>query len=210
MIAAAAFAPGRFGADVGAAIVLAAGAATAASLSLGLSVRRTILAVIAAGVVGVLALVAVDELFGGAHFSRSVLGAGEATDVADVFERRLDLMVHTFTHPVYPELLVLTGLVLIVGLVRSAAILGWFGDRWPVRNGYVGAVVGVLIGTIANDSGSVLLVIGTIYLAAVRRIRVGIASRCRLAAPLGSARMGTLDRCASPSFRPIPGPIRGA
>ncbi len=167
VIAAAAFAPGRFGADVGAAIVLAAGAATAASLSLGLSVRRTILAVIAAGVVGVLALVAVDELFGGAHFSRSVLGAGEATDVADVFERRLDLMVHTFTHPVYPELLVLTGLVLIVGLVRSAAILGWFGDRWPVRNGYVGAVVGVLIGTIANDSGSVLLVIGTIYLATV-------------------------------------------
>jgi hypothetical protein len=167
VIAAAAFAPGRFGADVGAAIVLAAGGATAASLSLGLTVRRTVAAVIAAGVVGVLALVAVDELFGGAHFSRTVLGAGEATALGDVFERRLDLMVHTFTDPVYPELLALTALVLIAGLARSVTILSWFGDRWPARCAYLGALVGVLIGTVANDSGSVLLVIGTVYLAAV-------------------------------------------
>jgi hypothetical protein len=167
VIAAAAFAPGRFGADVGAAIVLAAGAATAASLSLGLTVRRTVVAVIAAGVLSVLALVAVDEVFGGAHFSRTVLGAGEATAVTDVFERRLELMVNTFTHPVYPELLVVTGLALAAGLARSATILAWFGNRRPARDGYLGAVVGVLVGTVANDSGSVLLVIGTIYLAAV-------------------------------------------
>jgi hypothetical protein len=68
---------------------------------------------------------------------------------------------------VYPELLVVTGLILIAGLVRSATILGWFGEQWPARYGYLGAVVGVLVGTVANDSGSVLLVIGTIYLAAV-------------------------------------------
>jgi hypothetical protein len=167
VLAAVAFAPGRFGADVGAAIVLGVGAATAASLSLGLSIRRTVAAVIAGGVVGLLALVAIDEVFGGAHFTRSVLGAGETSQVADVFERRLDLMVHTFTHPVYPELLVIAGLALIAGFVRSATILGWFGERWPARHAYAGAVVGVLIGTVANDSGSVLLVIGTIYLAAM-------------------------------------------
>jgi hypothetical protein len=166
-VAAVAFAPGRFGADVGAAIVLGVGAATAASLSLGLSIRRTVAAVVAGGVVGLLALVAIDEVFGGAHFTRSVLGAGETSQVADVFERRLDLMVHTFTHPVYPELLVLTGVVLIAGFVRSATIVGWFGEAWPARNAYLGAVVGVLVGTLANDSGSVLLVIGTIYLAAM-------------------------------------------
>jgi hypothetical protein len=166
-LAAAAFAPGRFGADVGAAIGLGVGAATAASLSLGFSIRRTVAAVIAGGALGLLALVAVDEVFGGAHFTRSVLGAGETSQVADVFERRLDLMVHTFTHPVYPELLVITLLALIVGLVRSATILAWFGDRWPARYAYLGAVVGVLVGTLANDSGSVLLVIGAIYLAAV-------------------------------------------
>ena len=44
-------------------------------------------------------------MLGGAHLSRSVLGAGEAGDVLDVLDRRVTLMVHTFTHPVYPELL---------------------------------------------------------------------------------------------------------
>jgi hypothetical protein len=166
-LAAVAFAPGRFGVDMRAAIVLGVGAATAASLSLGLSVGRTVAAVVAAGVLALLALVAVDEVFGGAHLTRSVLGAGESSQVADVFERRLDLMAHTFTHPVYPELLVIAALALIAGFVRSATILGWFGPRWPARHAYVGAVVGVLVGTLANDSGSVLLVIGTIYLAAV-------------------------------------------
>jgi hypothetical protein len=167
VVAAAAFAPGRFGADVGAAIVLGAGAATAASLSLGLSLRRTVIAVVTAGALGLAALVAVDELFGGAHLSRTVLGAGEASQVGDAFERRLDLMLHTFTHPVYPELLVVTILVLAAGLARASMVLSWFEDRWPARWGYLGAVVGVLIGTIANDSGSVLLVIGTIYLASI-------------------------------------------
>jgi hypothetical protein len=147
--------------------VLGVGAATAASLSLGLSIRKTVAAVVAGGVLGLLALVAVDEVFGGAHFTRSVLGAGETSQVADVFQRRLDLMVHTFTHPVYPELLVVTALVLITGFVRSATIVGWFGGRWAARNAYIGAVVGVLVGTLANDSGSVLLVIGTIYLGVI-------------------------------------------
>jgi hypothetical protein len=165
LIAAAAFAPGRFGADVGAAIVLGVGGATAAALALGLSVRRTVAAVVVAGVLGVLALVAVDALLGGAHFARSVLGAGEASDVIDVFDRRVSLMLDTFTHPVYPELLVATAVALALGLWRRGVVLGWFGERWPARCGYLGALVGVLVGTVANDSGSVLLVIGTIYLA---------------------------------------------
>jgi hypothetical protein len=165
-IVAVAFAPGRFGADVGAAIVLAVGAATAASLALGLSIRRTVLAVIAAGALGLLALVAVDGVVGGAHFSRTVLGAGDTTEIADVFERRLELMAHTFIHPVYPTLLVVTAVMLIIGIWRRRTILAWFGDRWPARDAYLGALVGVLVGTVANDSGSVLLVIGTIYLAA--------------------------------------------
>jgi hypothetical protein len=160
-----AFAPGRFGADVGAAIVLAVGAATAAAMSLGFSSRRTALTVVAAAAGGVVALLLVDLVLGGAHLSRSVLGAGEASDVLDVLDRRVRLMLNTFIHPVYPELLVVCGLLLAVGLWRRHQVLAWFGDAWPARYGYVGAVVGVLVGTVANDSGSVLLVIGTIYLA---------------------------------------------
>jgi hypothetical protein len=167
LLAAAAFAPGRFGADVGAAIVLGVGGATAAVLALGLERRRAILVVAGTAVVGVVALVAIDLVLGGAHLSRSVLGAGEAGDVADVFDRRLRLMVRTFIHPVYPELLVLAGVALVSGFVRRREILAWFGDGWAARSGYLGALAGVLVGTLANDSGSVLLVIGTIYLAVI-------------------------------------------
>jgi hypothetical protein len=166
VLAAAAFAPGRFGADVGAAIVLGAGGATAAALSLGLSARRTAAVVAGAGVVGLAILVVADAALGGAHFSRSVLGAGEASDLIDVADRRLRLMANTFTDPVYPELLVAAVIALAAGLYKRDVVLGWFGTRMPARCGFVGAVVGVLIGTVANDSGSVLLVIGTIYIAA--------------------------------------------
>jgi hypothetical protein len=165
LLAAAAFAPGRFGADVGAAIVLGVSGATAAVLALGLERRRAIAVVAGAAVLGLAALALADLALGGAHLTRSVLGAGEAGDVADVLDRRLTLTARTFIHPVYPELLVAAGLVLLAGFVRRDRVLAWFGDGWAARSGFLGALAGVLVGTLANDSGSVLLVIGTIYLA---------------------------------------------
>lgn len=164
VLAIAAFAPGRFGADVGAAIVLGAGGATAVVLALGLERRRAVAAVIGAGALALAALLLIDLALGGAHLSRSVLGAGEASDVVDVLDRRITLMVRTFTHPVYPELLVVCALLLVAGALRREAVLAWFGDAWAARCGFLGALVGILVGTVANDSGSVLLVIGTIYL----------------------------------------------
>jgi hypothetical protein len=164
-LAAAAFAPGRFGADVGAAIVLGVGGATAAVLALGLPRGRAILLVAGGGALALAALLLIDLALGGAHLSRSVLGAGEASDVIDVLDRRLTLMTNTFVHPAYPELLVIAALVLVAGFVWRRSVLSWFGQGWAARSGFLGALAGVLVGTVANDSGSVLLVIGTIYLA---------------------------------------------
>ncbi len=193
------FAPGRFGADVGAAIVLGSGGATAAVLALGIERRRAVLLVTGGGVLALGALLLIDLALGGAHLSRTVLGAGEAGDLADVLERRIRLMVRTFTSPVYPELLIATAALLAAAYVRRERVLGWFGEAWPARCGALGALSGVLIGTIANDSGSVLLVIGTIYLGAAAAFVWGT----------GPFRVPS-DRCASPSSRPIPGPIPGA
>jgi hypothetical protein len=137
------------------------------------------------------ALFAIDLALGGAHLSRSVLGAGEAGDVLDVLDRRVTLMVHTFTHPVYPELLAVCAALLVAAAIRYRRVLAWFGDRWAARSGYLGAAAGVLVGTIANDSGSVLLVIGTIYLAAV----AGFFWASRNEGASGDA-MGTIDGCA--------------
>ncbi len=163
--AAAALAPGRFGADVGAAIVLGVGAATASVLALGVSRGRAILIVVGGGALALAVLFAVDAVSGGAHLTRSVLGAGGAGDVLDVLDRRLTLMVHTFTHPVYPELLAICLALVVAGAIGHRRLFGWFGERWAARAGWSGAVAGVAVGTVANDSGSVLLVLGTICLA---------------------------------------------
>ena len=148
-----AFAPGRFGADVGAAIVLGVGAATAAAVSLRLRPAVALALIAGAGVAGLAALLALDAVLGGAHLSRSVLGAGEASDVIDVLDRRVTLMTDTFIHPVYPELLVIAALLLVAGAIRHRTVLGWFGERVAARAGFLGALAGILVGTVANDSG---------------------------------------------------------
>ncbi len=191
VLAAAALAPGRFGADVGAAIVLGVGTATAVVIALGVERKRALAIVVGGGALALLALVAVDLVSGGAHLTRSVLGAGKAGDVIDVFDRRLTLMVRTFTHPVYPELLVICVCLIAVALWRWRSVLGWFADRWAARAAFLGAAAGVLVGTVANDSGSVLLVIGTVYLA----VTTGFFWALRTEDVTGDP-MGTIDPCA--------------
>jgi hypothetical protein len=164
-LTAAAFAPGRFGADVGAAIVLAAGGGAAAAVALDLGRVRTAAVIAGLPILGLLALVLVDLALGGAHLTRSVLGAGDSGDLAQVLERRLTLTARSFTDPVYPELLVLAIVLVAAGTVWRHRIAAWFDDRWPARCGYIGALVGIAVGTLANDSGAILLVIGAILLA---------------------------------------------
>ena len=74
-------------------------------------------------------------------------------------------MAGTFSDPVYPELLAAAAVLLIVAAIRRHAILAWFGNSRPARYGFLGASAGIAVGTVANDSGSVLLVIGLITLA---------------------------------------------
>ena len=94
------FAAGRFGADVGAAIVLPVGAAVAAA-TIAAARRRMALLVLAAPLL-VLALVALADLLSGAnaHLTRSVLDAGGLGDLGDVAQRRLQLSAHSFVRPV--------------------------------------------------------------------------------------------------------------
>ncbi len=111
------FAAGRFGADVGAAIVLPLGAAVAAvtvTSTSERSKRRLLWAVPAAPVVALAALALTDLVSGGnAHLTRSVLDAGGAGDLADTAERRLRLSAHDYAHAATNPLfwLVVAGIV---------------------------------------------------------------------------------------------------
>jgi hypothetical protein len=158
------FAAGRFGADVGAAIVFPVGAAVAAALTAGRGRRGLLLAI--ALPFAVLALLALIDLVSGAnaHLTRSVLDAGGLGALGDVAQRRLQLSVHSFGRPVLLYLLPLVAAFAALAIWRRERLRAWLRDVPAVRAGLLGAVAATAVGTLANDSGALLLVIGAAYL----------------------------------------------
>jgi hypothetical protein len=160
------FAVGRFGADVGAAIVLPFGAAVAAATIGARGVRSALL--IATAPVAAVGLLALIDLVSGAnsHLTRSVLDAGGLNQVAEVAQRRLELSAHSFVRPVvyfFLPLVVLVGLLAYLGRDRIA---NWLRAVPAMRAGMVGSLAAVLIGALANDSGALVIVVGAAYMTA--------------------------------------------
>jgi hypothetical protein len=158
------FAAGRFGADVGAAIVFPVGAAVAAAL-IAARRRRSALLIVALPFV-VVALLAMVDLVSGAnaHLTRSVLDAGGLGDLGDVAQRRLQLSAHSFARPVVFVFLPLIVVLVALAVVRRERLAAWLQGRPAMRAGLLGAVVATAVGTLANDSGALLLEIGAAYL----------------------------------------------
>lgn len=158
------FAAGRFGADVGAAIVFPLGAAVAAAV-LAASSRRTALLIVALPIVAVGVLALVDLLSGAdAHLTRSVLDAGGLGELADVAQRRLQLSAHSFARPIVFVFLPLIAVAAIAAWLGRDRIAAWLRPVPAVRAGLAGALAATLAGTLANDSGALLLEIGSAYL----------------------------------------------
>jgi hypothetical protein len=161
LVAAAAFALGRFGADVGAAIVLPAGAAVAAAVALG--TRRGVVVALLVPVAGLVALMTADLVFGGeAHLTRSLLEAGGLDEAGDVLERRVRLAADSFTKPASLPFLAFALIAIAIGVRRREVVRSWFVERsaWA---GFLGAAVAAVVGTVSNDSGVVLLILGSAY-----------------------------------------------
>jgi hypothetical protein len=158
------FAAGRFGADVGAAIVLPVGAAAAAA-AITARRRRTAL-LVAAAPLAILALIALADLVSGAnaHLTRSVLDAGGLGDLADVAQRRLQLSAHSFARPVVLVFLPVIALLAVFAVARRDRFKALLENFPAMRAGLLGALAATAIGTLANDSGALLLEIGTAYL----------------------------------------------
>jgi hypothetical protein len=164
LAAALVFAAGRFGADVGAAIVFPLGAAVAAAV-VAAHRRRSALLILALPF-AVLALLALVDLVSGAnaHLTRSVLDAGGLGDLADVAQRRLQLSAHSFSRPIVFLFLPLIVALAALAVARRERIQAWLRGRPAMRAGLIGAVAATVVGTLANDSGALLLEIGAAYL----------------------------------------------
>ena len=158
------FAAGRFGADVGAAIVFPLGAAVAAA-AIAARRRRSAPLVVALPF-AVLGLLALGDLVTGAnaHLTRSVLDAGGLGDLGDVAQRRLQLSARSFSRPIVLVFLPLIAALAALAVARRERIAAWLAGRPAMRAGLLGAVAATVVGTLANDSGALLLEIGSAYI----------------------------------------------
>jgi hypothetical protein len=180
-LAAVVFAAGRFGADVGAAIVLPVGAAVAAaSLAVAqdgerfpgsppgkCSRLRWGAALVAAPLAGLVLLAFIDLVSGGnSHLTRSVLDAGGAGDLADLAERRLRLSAHDFGQAAGNPLFWVVVVGICAAIAQRRRIDAWLGHAPIARAGLLGACVAVAVGVLVNDSGATFLVLGSLALGA--------------------------------------------
>jgi hypothetical protein len=177
-LAAGVFAAGRFGADVGAAIVLPVGAAVAAvvvpagtsspSGSTATNRRgRIVGALIAAPIAGLLLLAFIDLISeGGSHLTRSVLDAGGARELGDVAQRRLMLSADDFAEAAGNPLFWLVVAGIAVALAQWRHIDTWLEPAPMARAGLIGASAAVAVGVLTNDSGASFLALGALALGA--------------------------------------------
>jgi hypothetical protein len=159
------FAYGRYGADVGAAITLPLGAAVAAALLAG---RRRLALLAFAMPLPALAILAAADLLSGAnaHLTSTVLDADSGGDVLAVIGDRLREAGESFGRPVLLAGLPIVLAAAIAAWLRRDRLAAWLGGLPAMRAGLLGGLAATLVGTLANDSGALLLEIGAVYLLA--------------------------------------------
>jgi hypothetical protein len=166
LLALVAFAPGRFGADVGAAITYPPAAAAVVIAAYGATPLRVGL-LVATPLVGFAALVAVDLLSGGdAHLTRSVLEADGGEAVGEVLERRLTQSWNSIVHNLHQPMLIAALLGVVVVILRRRDLLAWLRPYPAAGAGFVGALTALAIGTVSNDSSSMILIISMVFVGA--------------------------------------------
>jgi hypothetical protein len=143
-----------------------AGATVAALVSAGdIGWGRRIAILLVAPIAGLAALALLDLATGGdAHFSRSVLEAGGLDQIADVAERRVRLSYRSLGRGVIPFLVAFALVGLAVGFRYRRALLASTEGVPGVRAAVYGLLAAVLVGALTNDSGPIILLIGSSYL----------------------------------------------
>jgi hypothetical protein len=157
------FAYGRYGADVGAAISLPLGAAVAAALLAG---RRRLALLAFLLPIPALAILSAADLItsANAHLTKTVLDAKSGGDVLSVIGHRLGETASSFGRPTLVAGLPIAVAAAAIAWLRRDRLAAWLSGFPAMRAGMLGALAATLVGTVANDSGALLLEIGGAYL----------------------------------------------
>jgi hypothetical protein len=160
----------RIGAGVGGVILVSAGTAVAAlSLSEGRFDRKRALLVVAAPVIGLVALAAIDlaTAHGGGHFTGSVLDARSAGDVRDIIVRRYGAAYDELKNHLMPFATVLALLLSVIGVVRRERLCAPVSSDPAWIAALAGGLTAGVVGALSEDSGPVLLVVAVFVLGCV-------------------------------------------
>jgi hypothetical protein len=160
----------RIGAGVGGVILVSAGTAVATTILLpGRLNRRRILIVMAAPVLGLIALAALDlaTAYGGGHFTGSVLDARSSGDIRDIVARRYGAAWDELKNHLMPVATALALVASAVAVLRRDRVCAPVDSDPAWLAALAGGLTAGVVGALTEDSGPVLLVVAVFMLASV-------------------------------------------
>ncbi len=160
----------RIGAGVGGVILVSAGTAVATVMLLpGRLNRKRMLIVMAAPVIGLIALAAIDlaTAHGSGHFTGSVLDARSPGDIRDIIVRRYGAAWDELKNHLMPLATAFALIVSVLAVRRRERVLAPVACDPAWLAALAGGLTSGVIGALTEDSGPVLLVVAVFALACV-------------------------------------------
>lgn len=200
---------GRLGADVGGVITVGAGFAAAVLVLIPDRISWRMIAVaVVAPILALGALALLDLATGGnGHFTRSVLHADSFSSVVEIVKRRYELAFTVLTRGRMPALVLFSG-VAVVFAYRNRKWLFDSLDEPVWRACLLGSLSLSMIGSLFNDSGPLLFIIGVFALGTITAYIQGdpaLAADADRLAPVEPTKLGdaladdTTDRAPEPA-----------
>lgn len=152
----------RIGAGVGGVILVSAGTAVATVMLLpGTLNRKRLLIVMAAPVLGLIALAAIDlaTAHGSGHFTGSVLDARSPGDIRDIVVRRYSAAWDELKNHLMPLATALALIASFIAVRRRDRVLAPVASDPVWLAAFAGGLTSGVIGALTEDSGPVLLVV---------------------------------------------------
>jgi hypothetical protein len=196
----------RIGAGVGGVILVSAGTAVATVMLLpGTLNRKRALTVMAAPVLGLIALAAIDlaTAHGSGHFTGSVLDARSPGDVRDIIVRRYGAAWDELKNHLMPFATALALIASVVAVRRRTQVCAPVDSDPAWLAALAGGLTAGLIGALTEDSGPVLLVVAVLVLGCVLSYLWGSPARART---VNSSSPSTIPATRSRALRPSKAP----